>query len=75
MPQAEFRGPRLHRADTEYSYRRHLRWHEMLPAIGVGIGVGLLAFYVARLLLQRTPLGIQHPGPALVERTKLPPAP
>lgn len=40
----------------EYYYRRPLTPRELLPAVGVGIGAGLIAFYVARVLLQRTPL-------------------
>lgn len=39
-----------------YYYRRELSLREMLPALGVGLGVGMAAFYVARLLLQRAPL-------------------
>ena len=39
-----------------YSYRRDLSATELIPAIGAGMAVGLAAFYVARLLLQRTPL-------------------
>lgn len=56
MPSSETRRPRLHDAEAEYSYRRPLPWREMLPAIGVGIGVGAFAYYVTRLLLERTPL-------------------
>ena len=44
------------RIGTEYVYRRALGARELLPALGVGVGVGALAFYVAYLLLQRTPL-------------------
>jgi hypothetical protein len=43
---------------TAYTYRRHLEPSELLPAVGIGIGAGLAAFYVARLFLQRTPLDI-----------------
>jgi hypothetical protein len=43
------------RGDT-YFYRRKLGMPGLMPAIGVGVGVGLLAFYVARILLQRAPL-------------------
>ncbi len=46
---------------TSYSYRRSLSISEMLPAIGAGIGIGVAAFYVARLFLQRTPL-VREPG-------------
>ena len=41
---------------TDYYYRRPLTLREHLPAIGVAVGAGLAAFYVARLLIQRTPL-------------------
>jgi hypothetical protein len=40
----------------EYYYRRPLTPRELVPALGVGVGVGLVAFYIARILLQRTPL-------------------
>jgi hypothetical protein len=39
-----------------YVYRRELGASELLPAVGAAIVTGLAAFYVARLLLQRTPL-------------------
>ena len=60
MPQPDKRRPRLHDADAEYSYRRPLRLREVLPAIGIGIGAGLFAFYVTRLMLQRTPLRVSR---------------
>ena len=60
MPSPESRRPRLHAADPKYSYRRHLSLREMLPAIGVGIGVGVFAYYVTRLFLQRTPLQVDR---------------
>ena len=41
---------------TDYFYRRELSLPEMLPAIGVAVGVGAFAFYIARILLQRAPL-------------------
>jgi hypothetical protein len=40
----------------EYYYRRSLTPRELVPALGVAVGVGLVAFYIARLLLERTPL-------------------
>lgn len=55
MPQPRLRHEPLR---TEYVYRRSLAARELLPAIGVGVGVGLAAFYVARVLLQRTPLDV-----------------
>lgn len=58
------RDPRSEGAGSEYSYRRELSLRELLPAIGagvgVGLGVGLATFYVARLLLQRTPLPVDR---------------
>jgi hypothetical protein len=53
----------------EYHYRRSLTPREVLPAIGVGVGVGLIAFYLAKILLERTPLrperrpSTQRPSP------------
>ena len=44
------------KVSREYTYRRDLRPVELIPAIGAGIAVGLAAFYVATLLVQRTPL-------------------
>ena len=39
-----------------YYYRRSLGARELLPAIGAGVAFGLVAFYVTRLYLERTPL-------------------
>ena len=41
---------------SEYYYRRDLEARDLVPAIGVAVGVGLVAFYIARVLMQRTPL-------------------
>ena len=55
----------------EYYYRRPLTPREALPALGVGVGVGLIAFYVAKILLERTPLrperrpSTQRPSPII----------
>lgn len=43
--------------EAEYYYRRDLKASDLLPAIGIGLGVGIAGFYIARLLLQRTALG------------------
>ena len=43
-----------------YVYRRDLELVELLPAVGAALVTGLAAFYVARLLLQRTPLGAEE---------------
>ncbi len=39
-----------------YVYRRSLSVQELIPAIGAGIVTGLAAFYVAKTMLERTPL-------------------
>ena len=48
------------KVSREYTYRRELSASELIPAIGAGLAVGLAAFYVARLFIQRTPI---VPGP------------
>jgi hypothetical protein len=50
------RSPRLTTRLDGYVYRRALNTTELLPAVGVGVAAGLVAFYVARLFLERTPL-------------------
>ncbi len=52
------------RTQSVYVYRRQLESTELLPAVGVGVGVGALAFYVAYLFLQRTPLEPKRVTPA-----------
>jgi hypothetical protein len=54
-------------ARESYDYRRQLSGRELLPALAIGVGVGLAAFYLARLMTQRTPL--------LDEESSAPPAP
>lgn len=61
------RSPSSHSAPSEFYYRRGLTTRELLPAIGAAIGVGLAAFYVARLLIQRTPL---EPAPPRMPRRR-----
>ena len=55
--------PRDRDAGSRYYYRRALSARELLPAVGIAIGVGLLGFYVARILAERTPLlsEVAHP--------------
>ena len=43
--------------EADYYYRKDLTGTDLLPAIGIGVGVGIVGFYIARLLLQRTTLG------------------
>ena len=42
--------------NRHYYYRRRLGMRELVPAVAVGVGAGLVAFYLARLFAQRTPL-------------------
>jgi hypothetical protein len=56
------------KVSREYTYRRDLSAVELIPAIGVGVAVGLAAFYVATLLVQRTPL---VPGGRLAPKERL----
>ena len=48
--------PREKVGGGEYFYRRSLSARELLPAIGVGVAAAVFAFYVARIVIQRTPL-------------------
>lgn len=71
MPQPEKRRSRSRAANEEYSYRRPLQLSELVPAIGIGVGAGLFAFYVTRLLLQRTPLSVaRREAPELLAERK-----
>lgn len=58
-------------AARAYYYRRPLSPRASLPAIAAGVGVGLAAFYVVRLLLQRTPLERPRGVPVLGPRGSL----
>ena len=60
MSSPDLPTPRLRETPprTAYVYRRDLEPTELLPAVGVAVGVGLAAFYVAYVLLQRTPFDI-----------------
>lgn len=72
---AASRDPRSMSSDYEYYYRRTLSVREIIPAVAVGVGVGLAAFYVAHLLFQRTPLRPEgrpkasRPGPSRSHRS------
>ena len=57
--------PRDESGGSKYFYRRSLTMRELMPAIGVAVGVGFAAFYLARLFAQRTPL---LPKDAVVRR-------
>ena len=43
-------------ARDSYYYRRSLSGRELLPAMAIGVAAGLVAFYLARLFGQRTPI-------------------
>jgi hypothetical protein len=60
---------------AEYTFRRKLRATDMMPAIAAGIGVGFAGFYLARLLLQRTPLVPRTKGSGVPARTRPPQPP
>jgi hypothetical protein len=60
MPTPESSAPRRSDAVDPYYYRRQLRMRELLPAVGIAVGAGLFAFYITRLLLQRTPLKVDR---------------
>ena len=49
-----------------YYYRRPLTLRELAPAIGVAIGAGAAAFYLARTLLQRTAV-VREPGITMLD--------
>ncbi len=59
-----------HDPRTGYYYRRPLRVAEMLPVLGAAIGAGVVTFYIARMIAQRTPLVPREPSAAkrLAER-------
>ena len=67
MPAFELSASRRQDARAGYYYRRKLGLRELLPAFGVAVAAGMLAFYVTRLMLQRTPLSVERGG-------RLPPA-
>ena len=55
--QIDPRRPTSALAEAKYYYRRSLSARELLPALGAGVGAGLVAFYLTKLFLERTPLG------------------
>lgn len=50
--------PRDVAVDTYY-YRRSLSARDLMPAIGAGLAVGALAFYLTRIALQRAPVTVE----------------
>jgi hypothetical protein len=53
---------------TVYYYRRELDPRETLTAAGIAVGAGLAAFYLARIMLQRTPIAREEGIPQIDER-------
>jgi hypothetical protein len=51
-----------------YYYRRELGARETLAAAGIAVGAGLAAFYLVRLMLQRTPIAREEAIPQIDER-------
>jgi hypothetical protein len=49
---------------STFDYRRELTLKELLPAVGAALGAGIAVFYLARTMLQRTPL---PPRPPIVD--------
>jgi hypothetical protein len=46
---------------VRYDDRQPVRGRALLPAIAAGLGAGLAVFYIARLLAERAPLGVEQP--------------
>lgn len=53
---------------TVYYFRRELDSRETLTAAGLAVGAGLAAFYLVRILLQRTPIARAEGIPQLDDR-------
>jgi hypothetical protein len=53
---------------TVYYYRRELGARETLATVGIAVGAGLAAFYLARIMLQRTPIAREEAIPQIDER-------
>lgn len=51
-----------------YYFRRELDLRETLTAAGIAVGAGLAAFYLARIMLQRTPIAREEAIPQVDER-------
>lgn len=60
MPKKKLQAPVRPAVETEYYYRRPLGITELLPAVGVAVGAAMFAFYITRLLLERTPLEVDR---------------
>ena len=54
--------------DPKYYYRRSLTARELIPAVGAAVGTAVVAFYIVKLFMERTPLG---PTPRAGEAPRL----
>lgn len=43
--------------DPKYYYRRPLSIRELAPAVGAAVAAAAVTFYIAKLFLERKPLG------------------
>ena len=61
--QSDPRRAEASHVDQKYYYRRSLTVRELMPAMGAAVGAAVVAFYVVKLFMQRTPLGtVPRPG-------------
>jgi hypothetical protein len=44
---------------VRYDDRQPVRGRALLPAIAAGVGAGLAVFYIARIIAERAPLGLE----------------
>jgi hypothetical protein len=66
--------PHTRLADSKYYYRRSASVGTVLPALGVGMMMGIAAFYVTHLFLARKPLTASGPAPSRPVRSRAPAA-
>ncbi|HMI57722.1 MAG TPA: hypothetical protein VK511_06725 [Gemmatimonadaceae bacterium] len=50
---------------VRYDDRLPVRGRALLPAIAIGVGAGLVVFYIARLMAERAPLVVEPLDEAL----------
>jgi len=66
-------APRIEPKGSKYHYRRsRLSGGQMLRALGIGLAAGATAFYLARIVLQRTPLIPSDDAPRKPRRLRTP---
>jgi hypothetical protein len=46
-------------SDVRYDDRLPVRGRALLPAIAMGVGAGLVVFYIARILAERAPMKLE----------------